>query len=193
VIPIFVIVIYIYANEVERRNWNVVFAGLAFWGMDLFNEIWNALVFHFTGFSAVWTAPGKTAYLILIGLNIEITLMFAIMGVVVAKTWLSIPLFTAFLLAGLQSLPGEQVEAARSSASTCSSARAPSGVGRRPRPRPAKSTTPRKPSSVATRLRSTLRSTFNARAARSKAPARPSARVPATTRTDSASRTRSPE
>ncbi len=34
-------------------------------------------------------------------------------GVVVAKTWLSIPLFTAFLLAGLQSLPSEQVEAAR--------------------------------------------------------------------------------
>jgi multiple sugar transport system permease protein len=37
----------------------------------------------------------------------------AMAGVVVAKTWLSIPLFTAFLLAGLQSLPGEQVEAAR--------------------------------------------------------------------------------
>jgi multiple sugar transport system permease protein len=34
-------------------------------------------------------------------------------GVVAAKTWLSIPLFAAFLLAGLQSLPAEQVEAAR--------------------------------------------------------------------------------
>lgn len=37
----------------------------------------------------------------------------AMAGVVAAKTWLSIPLFAAFLLAGLQSLPAEQVEAAR--------------------------------------------------------------------------------
>lgn len=37
----------------------------------------------------------------------------AMAGVVLAKVWLSIPLFTAFLLAGLQSLPQEQVEAAR--------------------------------------------------------------------------------
>ena len=34
-------------------------------------------------------------------------------GVVLAKTWLSVPLFTAFFLAGLQSLPQELVEAAR--------------------------------------------------------------------------------
>jgi multiple sugar transport system permease protein len=37
----------------------------------------------------------------------------AMAGIVLAKTWLSIPLFTAFLLAGLQGLPREQVEAAR--------------------------------------------------------------------------------
>jgi len=85
VIPIFVIVVYIYANEIEKRNWSLVLAGLAFWGMDWFNEIWNALVFYGTGRSAVWTAPGKTAYLILIGLNIEITMMFAILGIVLIK------------------------------------------------------------------------------------------------------------
>lgn len=37
----------------------------------------------------------------------------AMSGVVLAKTWLSIPLFSAFFLAGLQALPLEQVEAAR--------------------------------------------------------------------------------
>ncbi len=37
----------------------------------------------------------------------------AMAGIVLAKTWLSIPLFAAFLLAGLQGLPKEQVEAAR--------------------------------------------------------------------------------
>jgi len=60
----------------------VVFAGLALWGADWFNEIWNALFFHFSQYAPVWGAPGgDTAYLILIGLNIEITFMFAILGI----------------------------------------------------------------------------------------------------------------
>jgi len=85
VISLFALVVYVYANEIERRNWNLVFAGLAFWGMDWFNEIWNSLVFHFTEYAPVWGAPGKTAYLILIGLNIEICFMFAIAGITFAK------------------------------------------------------------------------------------------------------------
>ncbi len=36
VIPIFVLVVYVYAVEIERRNWNLVFCGLALWGMDWF-------------------------------------------------------------------------------------------------------------------------------------------------------------
>jgi hypothetical protein len=85
VIPLFALVVYVYSVEIERRNWNLVFAGLAFWGMDWFNEIWNSLVFHFTNYAPVWGAPGKTAYLILIGLNIEITFMFAIAGIAFGK------------------------------------------------------------------------------------------------------------
>ena len=86
VVPLFALGLYVYAVEIERRNWNLVFAGLAFWGMDWFNETWNSLVFHFTGYAPVWGAPGDTAYLILIGLNIEICFMFAIAGVAFSKT-----------------------------------------------------------------------------------------------------------
>jgi hypothetical protein len=85
VIPLLALVLYVYSTEIQRRQWNIVFAGLAFWGMDWFNEIWNGLVFHFTQYAPVWGAPAKTAYLILIGLNIEICFMFAIAGVVVTK------------------------------------------------------------------------------------------------------------
>ena len=85
VIPLFAFVVYVYAVEVERRNWNLFFAGLAFWGMDWFNEIWNSLVFYFTNQAPVWGAPGQTAYLILIGLNIEISFMFAIAGITFGK------------------------------------------------------------------------------------------------------------
>lgn len=85
VIPLLMLVIYVYAVEVERRNWDVLFAGLALWGMDGFNEIWNALFFEATGRAPVWSATGPTAYQLLIGLNIEICLMFAVMGVAAAK------------------------------------------------------------------------------------------------------------
>jgi hypothetical protein len=85
VITLFAFVVYVYAVEIERRNWSLVFAGLAYWGMDWFNEIWNSLVFHFTGYAPVWGTPGDTAYLILIGLNIEICFMFAVAGIAFGK------------------------------------------------------------------------------------------------------------
>jgi len=85
VIPMFAFVVYVYASEIERRNWSLVFAGLAFWAMDWFNEIWNALVLHFTQRAPVWGAPGSSNYVILVGLNIEICFMFAVSGVVWAK------------------------------------------------------------------------------------------------------------
>jgi len=85
VVPLLLIVLYIYSVEVERKNWNILFGGLALWGMDWFNEIWNALVFHFNKFAPVWGTPGATAYNLLIGLNIEITFMFAVMGVFACK------------------------------------------------------------------------------------------------------------
>ena len=85
VIPLFALIVYVYAVEIERKHWSLVFAGLAYWGMDWFNEIWNGLVFHFTNYAPVWGAPGKTAYLILIGLNIEICFMFAIAGIAFSK------------------------------------------------------------------------------------------------------------
>ncbi|MGH8505464.1 MAG: hypothetical protein ACRETM_05800 [Stenotrophobium sp.] len=81
VIPLLLLVVYVYAQQVHARRWPVVLGGLAFWCMDWINEIWNSLLFHFTQYAPAWSAPGETAYLILIGLNIEICLMFAVMGV----------------------------------------------------------------------------------------------------------------
>ncbi|MEN8118903.1 MAG: hypothetical protein ABFS35_01065 [Bacteroidota bacterium] len=85
VIPLLALTFYVYANEIERKNWNLILAGLAFWGMDWINEIINSLIFHFTEYAPLWCAPGKTAYLILVGLNIEIAFMFSIAGIVWAK------------------------------------------------------------------------------------------------------------
>lgn len=85
VVPLLVLVLYIYAVEVERRNWRLVFAGLGFWGMDWINEIINSAVLHLSQYAPIWGAPGQTAYLLLVGLNIEICFMFAILGIVSCK------------------------------------------------------------------------------------------------------------
>jgi hypothetical protein len=53
--------------------------------MDWFNEIWNALVLHFTQFAPVWGTPGNSAFVILAGLNIEIMFMFAVAGIIWTK------------------------------------------------------------------------------------------------------------
>jgi hypothetical protein len=86
VVTLLVLVIYVYAVEIERRRWDIVLAGLALWLADWVNEIVNALVLHFSDRAPLWAVTGDTAYLILIGLTVEISLMFAIIGVVYAKT-----------------------------------------------------------------------------------------------------------
>ena len=85
IIPLFAIVVYIYNSEIYERRWNVVFAGLAFWGADWINEIINSIFFHLNGRAPFWGAPGDTAFLILIGLNIEIMFMFSIAGILWSK------------------------------------------------------------------------------------------------------------
>jgi hypothetical protein len=78
-------VIYAYANEVERGRFDVVAAGLAIWVADWFNEIVNALVLHASDTAPLWATTGPTAYQFLIGLNVEITFMFALAGIVYVK------------------------------------------------------------------------------------------------------------
>ena len=84
-VTLLALVVYIYAVEVERANWNAVLAGIAFWLMDWANEIVNALFLHFDGHAALWTVTGHSSYVILIGLTVEISLFFAINGVIFAK------------------------------------------------------------------------------------------------------------
>lgn len=84
-VTLLALVVYVYAVEAERSNWSAVLAGLAFWLMDWANEIVNALVLHFDGHAALWTVTGRSSYVVLIGLTVEISLFFAINGVVFAK------------------------------------------------------------------------------------------------------------
>ena len=83
-IPLFAIVLYIYAKEIREaratRDWNPVLAALAIFGADFFNESWNGWFMVLSGRSALWTTPGPTALRTTVGWNIEIMFMFAIAG-----------------------------------------------------------------------------------------------------------------
>ena len=85
-IALLALVVYAYANEIERGRFDIVWAGLALWCADWFNEIVNALVLQATDTAPLWATTGPTAYQFLVGLNVEISFMFALAGVVYAKT-----------------------------------------------------------------------------------------------------------
>ena len=84
-VTLLAVVFLAYANEVERGRLDIVAAGLAVWVADWFNEIINALVLHMTDRAPLWATTGPTAYQFLIGLNVEISFMFALAGIVYAK------------------------------------------------------------------------------------------------------------
>jgi hypothetical protein len=84
VIPMLALVLYVYANEYAQRNWRPIAAGLALYGVHWFYEIGNALIQHFSG-DALWTVPTGTSYLLLVGVGVEISLMFSIAGLAMAK------------------------------------------------------------------------------------------------------------
>jgi hypothetical protein len=84
VITLLALVIYVYTNEISKKNWKGIAAGLALYAVHWFYEIINALIQHFSG-HALWTVPAGTAFLLLIGVGVELSFMFAIAGLVLSK------------------------------------------------------------------------------------------------------------
>jgi hypothetical protein len=84
VITLFAMVVYVYANEYSKKNWKGIAAGLSLYLVHWLYEIINALIQHFSG-HALWTVPTGTAFLLLVGVGVELSFMFAIAGLVMSK------------------------------------------------------------------------------------------------------------
>ena len=86
VIPLLAIVFYIYVTEVSRArgsgDWDAIVAGAAVFGADFLNETINSWIMALSGRAALWTTPGPSALKTLVGWNIEIMFMFAILGII---------------------------------------------------------------------------------------------------------------
>ena len=76
--------VYIYFSEIEKRNWKAVASGLALYSVHWFYEIGNALIQHFSG-HALWTVPGGTSFLLLIGVGWGALHDVAAAGVIFSK------------------------------------------------------------------------------------------------------------
>ena len=83
-IPLLAFVIYIYFNEIDKGNWKGIAAGLSLYSTHWFCEILNALIQHFSG-HALWTVPSGTSFLLLVGVGWEISMMFAVAGLISVK------------------------------------------------------------------------------------------------------------
>ncbi len=83
-IPIFALVVYVYFNEISKNNWKGVAAGLSLYMVHWFVEIVNALIQHLSG-HALWTVPTGTAFLLLVGVGAELSLMFSVAGLIFSK------------------------------------------------------------------------------------------------------------
>jgi hypothetical protein len=84
IITLLSLVAYVYLNEISKGNWKSIAAGLALYMVHWFVEIINALIQYFSG-HALWTVPTGTSFLILVGVGIEISLMFSISGLALSK------------------------------------------------------------------------------------------------------------
>jgi hypothetical protein len=84
VIPLLAFVVYIYFNEIANKNWKGIAAGLSLYMVHWFYEILNALIQHFSG-HALWTIPEGTSFLLLIGVGVELSLMFSVAGLIFSK------------------------------------------------------------------------------------------------------------
>jgi len=83
-IPLFAFVVYVYFTELQSGNRKGIAAGLSLYATHWFYEILNGLIQHFSG-HALWTVPTGTSFLLLIGVGWELSMMFAVSGVIFSK------------------------------------------------------------------------------------------------------------
>lgn len=82
---ILAVVFYVYWTEIHKKNFEVVFAGLALYGVHWLYEIVNAVIGHFAGYP-LWTVSNdSTTFILLIGVSWELSMMFSLAGMISYK------------------------------------------------------------------------------------------------------------
>ena len=84
-IALLAFVVYVYASELQRKNFRGITAGLALYMVHWFYEIMNAVNCAISGY-ALWTVSAEsTSFILLIGVSWELSMMFSIAGIATHK------------------------------------------------------------------------------------------------------------
>ena len=82
---ILAVVFYVYWTEIQKKNKEVIFAGLALYGVHWLYEIANAVIAHVFGYPLWAVSNESTTFILLIGVCWELSMMFSIAGMISFK------------------------------------------------------------------------------------------------------------
>ncbi len=82
---ILAVVFYVYWSEIQKKNYDAVYAGLSLYAVHWLYEIANAVIAHFAGYP-LWTVSNdSTTFILLIGVSWELSMMFSLAGIISYK------------------------------------------------------------------------------------------------------------
>ncbi len=79
------VVFYVYWSEAQKKNYKVIVAGFALYGVHWLYEICNALIAHFFGYPLWTVSNASTTFILLIGVCWELSMMFSLAGIISFK------------------------------------------------------------------------------------------------------------
>ena len=82
---ILAVVFYVYWSEMHKKNYRIVFAGLALYGVHWLYEIANAIIAKASGYPLWAVSNNSSTFILLIGVSWELSMMFAIAGIISFK------------------------------------------------------------------------------------------------------------
>ena len=82
---ILAVVFYIYWTNIQKKNYDVLYAGVALYGVHWLYEIVNAIIGHFAGYPLWSVSNESTTFILLVGVCWELSMMFSIAGMISFK------------------------------------------------------------------------------------------------------------
>ena len=82
---ILAVVFYVYWTEIQKKDFKVVYAGLALYGVHWLYEICNAIIAHIFGYPLWSVSNDSTTFILLIGVCWELSMMFSLAGMISYK------------------------------------------------------------------------------------------------------------
>ncbi|MBQ6654538.1 MAG: hypothetical protein IJM79_03335 [Erysipelotrichaceae bacterium] len=82
---ILAVVFYVYWDNMQKKDYKVIAAGLATYGVHWLYEIANAVIAHIWGYPLWSVSNASTTFIILIGVCWELSMMFSLSGMICYK------------------------------------------------------------------------------------------------------------